>query len=529
MLQAPIMFAFLRTAFCTILALNLIALQICMADNLSGIYGYRFYRASGTSPMMASGMAADFDTNAYVLGVFYTNTTINTTILTNAGGWPNIALIKFKFGLTNAPEWIRSPVTDYAFSNTRVGCNSAIYNFIGGSFCGADLTFDSTSITNYGNSAEHSDDIFLVGYDMYGNFRFLTQAGGTSKDTLGDMAVDAVGNSYLTGSFLSPTFSAGGSNLVRQSTSGGDCFTIKYDSSGNLLWMESGSYAQGTCIALDSTGNCYVGGTLSGPAVFDALSPSGQATTNFLAKYSSSGSLAWVRGDMCLGKFIRVDKAQCIYTVGTFSNIFQIGTISLSNNAAATIYIAKYDINGNVLWANQLSGFGNDNVSGIMIDDKTNCWVAGNFASVIAPTNPVAVVARFNSSGDLTAISQANPNQVSVASGTAMASFAGVIPIICGSYSTNLTLGRTSFTNSGNTDVFAAWCMISPAVTMSTRGSNVICSWPAADSVGYSLQTASDMSAANWSSAGAGSSVNGRVFVTNAISSGVRFYRLRHP
>ena len=497
----------------------------------SGLYGYWFYRASGTSPAWASGFVADVNTNCYVVGQFTSATTINGTTLNNPSGWPNILLLQFRLGHTNAPGWIKAPTTDYTIADAKIGCdanfNANIY--VAGSFGGTNLTFGTATLTNYGNIGSHSDDIFLANYDVNGNFKFLKQAGGTMEDALGDMVTDSSGDCYLTGVFQSPTFSAGSSNLVRQSTTGGDCFALKYDPNGNVLWLESGSYARGTCIALDSANDCYVGGTVLGSSSFDGTSPSNQITTNFLAKYDSAGALLWVRGDIALGKFIRVDKAQNIYTTGTFSNAARFGNIGLTNNSVSTVFLAKYDTNGNVVWANQFIGLGNDNVTGMAIDTRTNCWVTGYFASENSPTNPVAFVARFDQSGNLNAFSQANPNYTTTAAGVAFGSFARVIPLVCGSYSTNFTLGRSFLTNNGNLDIYAAWCMISPAISEQTTSTNVILSWPAADSIGYVLQTNSDLNSGSWANAGGAVLVNGQVVVTNTISSGVRFFRLSHP
>ena len=502
------------------------------ADGQGSVYSYSRYNSAGTSPESAMGIATDGNTNSYILGGFSSATTINGTTLNNDSGWPNIFLIKFIFGSTNAPQWAKAPATDYTISNAKVGSDFGGNSFVAGSFGGTNLTFGTTTITNYGNSGDHSEDIFLAKYDTSGNFILLTQAGGTSEDTLEDMVTDSSGNSYLTGVFQSSTFSAGTSNLVRQSTSGGDCFTLKYDSSGNVVWIKQGSYARGKCIAYDSANNCYVGGVVLGSAVFDGLSPSNQITTNFLAKYTSAGTLAWVRGNMSIGKYIKLDKAQNIYTAGTFSNVVQLGGITLTNNSAATIFVAKYDTNGNVLWAKQLSGLGDDNATGLAIDSRTNCWITGHFASVDSPTNTVAAVARFDRLGNLTGISQVSQTQPSTAGGIVMNGMTfpyGGNALICGSFATNFVLdGKLILTNGGNTDVFAAWVMVSPTLALNPIVTNVVCSWPVADSLGFILETNSDLSA-NWTGAGSGSLVNGQMVITNNISSGARFYRLRHP
>ena len=494
------------------------------------VYANGLYKAAGTSAMLALGNTADGSTNTYVLGGFSSATTINGTTYNNASGWPNILVMKFKYGATNAPQWVKTPVTDYTISNARIVGDNSGNSLVAGGFGGTNLTFGTTTITNFGNSGDHSADIFLVKYDVNGNFKFLTQAGGDSDDTLGGLAIDTGGNCYLTGLFQSSTFQAGTSNLVRQSTSGGDCFIAKYNSSGSLTWIEQGSYASGNCIAFDSANNSYVGGTLLGPAVFNGLSPSNQITTNFLAKYTSAGTLVWVRGDITIGQYLKIDSGQNIYTAGTFSNSVQFGSIILTNNSVSTIFVAKYDPNGNILWATQLPGLGDDNVTGFLVDSRTNCWVSGYFASADSPTNTVVAVARYDLSGNLSGITQVSRAQMSLAGGIAGSTggpFTGSI-WIAGSYATNFTMSsKYSLANSGNMDIFAAWVMVLPQVTTMATGTNFVTTWLAADSAGFVMETNSDLSSTNWNSIGGGSLVNGQLVITNPLLPGLHLFRLR--
>ena len=485
------------------------------------VYSLLLSKIGGTAPEPALGMALDSNTNYYILGQFSTNTTIKTTTLTNASGWPGVFLVKSIFaGLV---LWSRAPVTDYVMSNAKVGCDSKGSNYIAGNFGGTNLTFGTATLTNY--STDHSDDVFLVKYDPNGNFKWLTQLGGTAEDSLGSMVTDTNGNCYLTGAFQSPTFAAGTSNLLRQSASGSDCFVAKYDGGGNLVWIQQGSYAHGTSLALDSATNCYVGGYVTGPAVFNGLSPSNAMTTNFLAKYSSSGTLLWVRGDLTLGQYIMLDKAQNFYTAGTFSNRVQFGPLTLGNNSASTIFVAKYDSNGNALWARQLPGLGNDGVTSLAMDGYTNCWIGGYYAAVNSPSNTIALVAQLDQSGNLNAVSQMSTSQVSqVSAMSVMINSKGSSVFPCGSYATNFTFGSHSITNSGNMDIFVAWVRAVPPLTATTSGTNLVCYWPTTDT-NLTLQASADLS--NWSAvSNFVSTVNGQNVVSNAMTGTARFFRL---
>lgn len=487
----------------------------------SKVYTQILFKFGSTSPLKAQGIALDFSTNSYVVGSFSTNTTINGTILTNASGWPNILLVKSRPGPL---VWSRAPVTDYIVSNARVGCDGQGNSYVSGNFFGTKLTFGAISITNC--ASDHSGDVFWVKYNAGGTAQLLNQVGGMAEDTLGDMLTDTNGNSFLTGTFRSATIFAGVSNLTCQSVSGGDCFTIKYDSSGHVNWLKQGSYANGTCLALDAQTNCYVGGFTTGSSLFDGQSPANATTTNFLAKYSDTGMLVWIRGDVNIGKFLKADAGQNLYIAGTFGNSIQLGSLTLSNSATRTIFVAKCDPNGNVLWARQLPGLGNDEVSGFAIDGRTNCWVCGDFASADSPSNTVAVIAQLDQSGNLNAISQISPTNVSTASGIASINGGSKISatFICGSYATNFTFNGHSVTNLGNLDIFVSWVLAPPSLSTAISSTNLVCSWPAGDT-NFVLESTTDFS--GWSTVtNKVSSSNGQNTVSNVMSGNSKFFRL---
>src|SRR5438270_12385982 len=64
-------------------------------------------------------------------------------------------------------------------------------------------------------------------------FRWAVQAGGTFDDFSRGIAVDASGNSYVTGSFHDVAVFG---DITLTSTGGYDIFVVKYDSSGKVLW-----------------------------------------------------------------------------------------------------------------------------------------------------------------------------------------------------------------------------------------------------------------------------------------------------
>ena len=118
------------------------------------------------------------------------------------------------------------------------------------------------------------------------------KAGGTSYDSSSSIAVDANGNSYVTGYFYgSATF--GTTTLT--SSGGSDIFVAKLDINGNWLWAKKAGgtdYDYGNGIAVDANGNSYVTGYFYGSATFGTTtltSSSEYYTVIYVAKLDING------------------------------------------------------------------------------------------------------------------------------------------------------------------------------------------------------------------------------------------------
>lgn len=502
-----------------------------------GFYSYWINNARGSAPETSVASAEDGGTNVYFLGRYYGYTNyIGNTTLTNEIAVSNLFLAKFSGSSTAVPAWAKGVVTDFPISNARLVDDYDSDIVVAGSFGGTKLSFGGGNLTNYDTTGSHSEDIFVAGFNFLADLDWLIHMGGSSEDTLGDLKIDPSRDPsgfYVTGSFQSTNFAAGVSNLTRESTSGADFYVAKFDMSGNLLWINQGAYAAGTCIAIDALNNCYVGGTTLGPATFGGVSPSNPTTTNFLAKYDPNGNLLWVRGDVPVGSqmYADVDYSQNIYMAGTFSNVLQFGSVIISNNAPSTIFVAKCDTNGSPLWAESVPGWGYDGVGGITVDSAQNCWVDGYFASSPSlsgfPTNSVAIVGCFDPYGNVIATSQiagAGPSTASSVSGVLNNFFGNIC--ISGTYSTNLDFYKTSVTNqNGSCDIFALTASALPQLKLTTSGTNLICSWPSLMDT-FELQTVTNLGS-SWTAVSAGTTTtNGQFVVTNSVKGSMGFYRL---
>lgn len=105
-----------------------------------------------------------------------------------------------------------------------------------------------------------NDLCFFVETIKAQSWQFAQQGGGTSGDEGYGVAVDHAGNIYITGQFEG-TAIFGIDTLI--GIGGKDVFTVKYDPIGNVVYAKSaGSFGldRGVAIAVDGLGNAYVTG-----------------------------------------------------------------------------------------------------------------------------------------------------------------------------------------------------------------------------------------------------------------------------
>src|SRR6185369_13821593 len=108
------------------------------------------------------------------------------------------------------------------------------------------------------------------------------------------IAVDSSGNVYLGGAFQTANLTTPA--LTKIGTQ--DAFALKLDPSGATTWAKnfggSGAWANGYGIAVDGTGNVYLSGTFSANFTTPALTKIG-ANDAFAIKLSSTGLTTWAR------------------------------------------------------------------------------------------------------------------------------------------------------------------------------------------------------------------------------------------
>ena len=157
-------------------------------------------------------------------------------------------------------------------------------------------------------------------------------------------------------------------------------------------------------------------------------------------------------------------------------SLYRFGMTTLGNRGGGDVFVAKLDTDGNSLWVKQAGGGGADNGIGIATDDCGNAFVSGSF-------------------------------------------------------SVDAVFGITNLTSRGGTDVFVTRIDDEPpALSIAIAGNEVLASWPSSSRC-FQLESTTNLSSSNFRSAVglAPTRLGTRNVVTNQLSGGAQFYRLRKP
>ncbi len=162
----------------------------------------------------------------------------------------------------------------------------------------------------------------------------------------------------------------------------------------------------GRSVASDANGNVVIAGHTNG--LFAA--PGGEVTTKvFIAKYSGSGVRTWVRDVIEYGAntggedhaSVAVDRDRNIYVAGETRSTWPAQTQIGRDDA----YVAKYDPDGNLLWARQFGSTDHDEVGGLAVDANGNAFVVGHSNGQLPEQSEVHrgqdfFIAKFDTNGN---------------------------------------------------------------------------------------------------------------------------------
>jgi hypothetical protein len=234
-------------------------------------------------------------------------------------------------------------------------------------------------------------DNYVRRFNPDGSPSWTQQIGSDEGNGATSVVVDKRGNVYLVGSTLGPLPST-------EHIGSGDVFVSKYDNVGTELWSrEYGSIGGDAAIgtALDEAGNLYVVGATRG--IWDGQVRIGGFLDAFLLVVDQAGQLLTTTqfgtagSDMASG--VAVDSQGNVYVTGRTDGAFRGQT----NRGGFDAFAAKFDKDGEALWTVQFGSPTDDFAFSVAVDNNGNVYVAGlgHLTTVAATTPPDAWVVQF--------------------------------------------------------------------------------------------------------------------------------------
>jgi hypothetical protein len=237
--------------------------------------------------------------------------------------------------------------------------------------------------------------LFVTDISFAQQWLSATAMGSSGNDALIASTNDRAGNVYLLGTFNGLAHFG---TITLSGNSYTNVFLAKYTSTGSAIWARVIATAEtpdvGSIVAnaltVDAEGGVFITGNYAGIAqIGDVPYTSSAPTEIFLTKLDVEGITIWTRtaGGTGVGTFnpntaygVAVDSAGNSVIVGRYYRHAAFGNVEVSSSLAAEMFIASYDRDGSVRWAQTGRGdFGIHTPFAIAIDRMGNAYVTGAF------------------------------------------------------------------------------------------------------------------------------------------------------
>ena len=366
-------------------------------------------QAGGTGGNYGQSITVLPDNSIAVTGYFYSTATfgqdeLNETILQSEGDWdffiarynPDGSLLwASQAGGTNMME-AGQGITSLSDNTTVVTGSIGGWAKSGSAVFGKGEPNETIlPYTDYG-------DFFIARYNTDGTLIWAKQARSTFAAWGYGVATLPDDSLVVTGGFIhTATFGKGEPNeTILDSTGGCNIFVARYNPDGSLQWAkQAGGFDtdRGRDITTLPDGSIAVTGDFEYNATFGKGEPNETVLNSmvwdesgiFIAKYNLDGTLVWVKqaggpdvdGGSCINALSDNSYIISGYFTGTATfGPGEINEINLTSGGDEDAFIAQYNSDGSLAWANQILGSREVEGKGITALSDDSFVLAGIFA-----------------------------------------------------------------------------------------------------------------------------------------------------
>lgn len=228
-----------------------------------------------------------------------------------------------------------------------------------------------------------------ISLSVNGQINWLKSFGGngTQRDYGTKTVVDSKSNVILAGYITDNSLiDNDSSTFVTNNSGSNDVYLAKFDSLGNYVLgfsIKSNTNENLRALSIDKDDNFYISGLFGSSMDFDPSSRQNIINSvdgeNFIAKYTSAGTLDWVyQTDFeVFNHFVGNDLSN--YFIGIFSGTKDFDLDSninylLTSNGYKDVFVAKYDSNMSLKWAKKFGSTNYDYGYSVVVDNDKNVY-----------------------------------------------------------------------------------------------------------------------------------------------------------
>lgn len=331
-------------------------------------------------------ITADSKGDVIVIGQFNSpSITFGNNTLVNSGFF-DVYIVKYDS--KGEVIWAKSFGGDGIDFPTVVCTNSTDNIIVTGYFNSPRIIIENDTLNNAGAM---TNDVFLVNFDSDGNYLWAESIGGNNDDLGYGVTTDANNTIYIGGYYDTDTLYFGDDFLINNG--GDDAFVCKFSSTGSKMWLKGYGGAGDDNVRgidLDANGEIILIGEFDSPTIsFGSTTLSNAGSFDlFMAKISPAGSVVWAnkyggnRDDKSIS--VSADELGNIFVTGFFLSddlIFDTYTLSGGTPGNGEIWLTKFDLSGNVVWAVDNGGTLFDKGIGVVNDGRGGAFITGYFIS----------------------------------------------------------------------------------------------------------------------------------------------------